>query len=278
MSLGIVFKGPEGIVLAADSRVTLNAEQQGPNGEKFILPATFDNATKLLRIKGQEHVGAVTYGVGAIGGNTPRTAHSFLSEFEEALNMRYSGGKASVEDFAKELSSFFADQWKTHMAGAKLPANNDMIFFVAGYDAGASYGRVFEFAIPSRPEIKEWFPNDGFGAIWGGQHEFVERLINGFDPKIITLLGKELNLPVPSVQKAMDAIKPHLGVAIPYPFLPLQDCVDLSIFLVRLTIQLQTWTVGLRGVGGAIDVATITKTSGFRAIQEKQIAGEKSLY
>ena len=69
MSLGIAFKGPEGIVLAADSRVTLNAQGQNPQGQVFILPSTFDNATKLLKIKNENYkfVGAITYGAGSIG-------------------------------------------------------------------------------------------------------------------------------------------------------------------------------------------------------------------
>jgi len=57
--------------------------------------------------------------------------------------------------------------------------------------------------------------------------------------------------------------------------LPLQDCVDLSIFVVRTTITMQKWLVGVRGVGGAVDVATITRTEGFRAVQVKTITGEK---
>ncbi|MCX6091057.1 MAG: hypothetical protein NTX88_11940 [Candidatus Atribacteria bacterium] len=83
MSLGITFKGPEGIVLSADSRVTLTAEMQRGQ-EKMLLPSTFDNATKLLHITGHNYVGVVTYGVGAIGQQEPRTAHSFLPEFEDA--------------------------------------------------------------------------------------------------------------------------------------------------------------------------------------------------
>ncbi len=51
MSLGMIFKGPEGIVLAADSRVTLNATI--PNSNPLIqIPATFDYATKLLKVEG----------------------------------------------------------------------------------------------------------------------------------------------------------------------------------------------------------------------------------
>ena len=50
MSLGIAFKGPEGIVLAADSRVTINAERPINDNLRLLLPSTFDNATKLLKI------------------------------------------------------------------------------------------------------------------------------------------------------------------------------------------------------------------------------------
>jgi len=45
MSLGIAFKGPEGIVLAADSRITLTTVLDNENN-RMHLPATFDNGTK----------------------------------------------------------------------------------------------------------------------------------------------------------------------------------------------------------------------------------------
>jgi hypothetical protein len=60
MSLGIVFKGAEGIVLAADGRVTLMAQMPTPQGPPILLPATFDNASKLLQVPSQTHVGAIT--------------------------------------------------------------------------------------------------------------------------------------------------------------------------------------------------------------------------
>lgn len=66
------------------------------------------------------------------------------------------------------------------------------------------------------------------------------------------------------------------NLPIPYQFLPLQDCVDLSIFLVRTTIELQKWMIDIRGVGGVIDVATITRTEGFKYVQRKEIKGDKN--
>jgi hypothetical protein len=278
MSLGIAFKGAEGIVLAADSRVTLTVQQVQPNGQVMSLPSTFDNATKLLRVKGQDYVGAVTYGVGAIGQQAPRTAHSFLSEFEAKLNATHGlGNRLNVEEFAKELSVFFLEQWNSQMAGVVLPPGADMVFLIGGYDNQAVYGRVFEFTIPGRPTPIEKYPNTGeFGIVWGGQREYVDRLINGFDPRAIDLAQAELALDDPTKDR-LAAKLASLGTPIPFQFLPLQDCVDLSIFLIKTTMKLQTWTLGLRGVGGAVDVATITRTDGFNAIQLKQVIGDNTL-
>lgn len=272
MSLGIAFKGPEGIVLAADSRVTLTVEMQR-GGEKMMLPATYDNATKLLQLSGIRNVGVVTYGIGAIGQKEPRTAHSFLPELEEALS-KEKIGQLSVEDFAKRFSDFFMAQWK-----AKMPAEYsgpDMVFLIGGFDEGAAYGKVYKVAIPSNPTPEEQSANQ-FGVTWGGQLEYTNRLLKGFDPQLPVIVKTFLNL----TDEQQVALEKHLEGAlstkIPYPFLPLQDCVNLSIFLIRTTMELQNWIVGVRGVGGAIDVATITRTDGFKPVQKKIIIGQKSI-
>ena len=44
--------------------------------------------------------------------------------------------------------------------------------------------------------------------------------------------------------------------------------------MVRTTIAIQTFLVGIRGVGGSIDVATITRTDGLKPIQLKKVIGE----
>jgi hypothetical protein len=274
VSLAIAFKGAEGIVLAADSRATLNATLQQPNGQILVMPSTFDNATKLLRVKGQDYAGAVTYGVGALGQQEPRTPSSLIPEFEADLVNR-SVPRLSVENFSKELSDFFLKQWSGRMP-TSIPQTEQMYFIVGGVDDGPEvYGRLFEFRIPGDPVPKEALVGQ-FGARWGGQSEFVNRLMNGFDPKAADLAAQALTLD--SAQKsALEKKFTALAVAIPYQFLSLQDCVDLSIFLIRTTISIQRWIVGVRGVGGPIDVATITKTAGFTAIQEKSILGEKIL-
>jgi hypothetical protein len=281
MSLGIAFKGPEGIVLAADSRVTLMAQMpQQPNQPSMLLPSTYDNATKLLAVRGHPYVGAVTFGLGALGQTEPRTAHSFIPEFEDELQAASPTPppipgvhqRFTVEDFAKRLSAFFMKQW-----GQLMPAQytgENMIFFVAGYDSNAVYGRVFEFSIPSKPVPVE--QNVGtFGILFGGQKEFVERILHGFDGSLSTTVQKFLNLSAQQTANLTNHLHTQFNAKIPMQFLPLQDCVDLSIFLIRITITIQTWLVGVRGVGGAIDVATVTRIAGFQPIQQKKITGDK---
>jgi len=278
MSLGIAFKGPEGIVLAADSRVTLMTQLPGQlPGQIAIIPSTYDNATKLLSIKSQTNIGAVTYGVGALGQQDFRTAHSLMPEFEDYLASKGLTSRITVQDFAQNLSDFFVSQWNSRMpplvAGIPVP---DMTFFVGGYDDNSPYGRVFEFQVPNHPIPVERLPGQGeFGLTWGGQREYADRLLRGFDDNLPVFAQQHLHLS----DQQRDALTQHLknltSSPIPYQFLPLQDCVNLSIFLIQSTIKIQSLLIGVRGVGGAIDVATITRTEGFKPIQLKHIIGEE---
>ena len=76
------------------------------------------------------------------------------------------------------------------------------------------------------------------------------------------------------IRSLEDSIKPRLENTIPYDLLPLQDCVDLAIFLIRTTITAQNLAIGVRGVGGVIEVATVTRAGGLKSIQRKEIHGE----
>ena len=136
MSLGVAFKGPEGIVLAADSRVTLHGEEQR-NDTPIVIPATYDNATKLIYTQKQPYIGVITYGLGALGAS-PRTAHSFLPEFETKLpaydKNKKDKNQLSVLKYSQTMSEFFMDQWNNLMPNEwDGPA---MEFVVGGYESG----------------------------------------------------------------------------------------------------------------------------------------------
>jgi hypothetical protein len=263
VTLAVVFKVPEGLALAVDSRVTLDVRL--PAGRQ--ISSYFDNATKLLSIQGQSYVGVVTYGMGAIGQAQPRMAHGFIPEFEAQLGKKYDQ-RAEVSEIARELGAFYTQQWQQ----AGMPSGaQPMVFLVAGFDEGDAYGRVYEVVVPNNPKPVEKNPGNEFGITWGGQGELVARLLSGVDQQAATIAQNELRLSTAQREKLTKKWSEQLSLPIPYQFLPLQDCVDLSAFLVNMTSSVQTWTVGVRGVGGATDVATITRTEGFRAIKQKKI-------
>ncbi|TDI47727.1 MAG: hypothetical protein E2P02_02655 [Acidobacteria bacterium] len=267
MSLGVAIKGAEGLVLAADSRVTVQAQQSdGP-----VISVNFDNASKLLSFPSHtrhRYVGAVTYGQALIG---RRTAHSFISELEEELGE----DRLSTEAYAEKLSNFYMERWRKTDG---LPSPEDytgpeMTFLVGGYDEDKPYGSMYQFELPKNPEPTER-NRDDFGMAWGGQLEVASRIIHGIDPRAIPLIKEILDLDDQQEGKLRAALLPALQYRVPFEILPLQDCVDLAIFLIRTTIAAQKLSIGIRGVGGVIEVATITKTQGLHFIQKKEIHGE----
>jgi len=267
VSLGVVIKGPEGVVLAADSRITLEARR----GNDPPVTMNFDNATKLLAFsKPHSFVGAVTYGAAVMGGQ--RTAHSYVPEFE--LSLQGVEGPLPVKDHAKRLSDFFMSRWKETKSPDSGPG---MSFVVGGYDPRAAYGSVFVFNVPNQPDPQPRNAGEGeFGMTWGGQREIATRLIHGFDPALAQALAEKLKLDEQQMEEIFKEVRRNLPFPIPYAALPLQDCIDLATFLIRSTILFQNVAVGVRGVGGPIDVAVITRTDGLRFVQRKVIRGEPS--
>jgi hypothetical protein len=266
MSLGIVIKGPEGVVLAADSRVTLMAQLVN----NPPIPVNFDNATKLLSFSQPNlYIGAVTFGAAVIG---LRTAHSYIPEFELTLP---SEQRLTVEDFSQRLRDFFRERWQETMP--QDYAGPDMTFIVGGYDPEGAYGKVFVFDIPRQPDLRAQNPGEQeFGMTWGGQLQVASRLIHGYDPGLLDILHQRFTLDMDQITQLHEHLQQQLQLKIPYQMLPLQDCVELATFLIRTTIIAQGLAVEIRGVGGPIDVAVITRIEGLKYVQQKTIHGEKA--
>jgi hypothetical protein len=270
MSLGIAIKGPEGLVLAAESRITLGAQLATPQGTQQI-HVYFDNATKLLSFsEPNTTVGVVTYGQAVIGQQTPRTAASFLPEFEFGLPK----DRLTVLDFAKKISEFYLKQWRLAMPpDDKIGDIPNMTFVVAGFNPDEVYGKVYIVEIPRLPEPVERSKNNEFGITFGGQNEIVSRIMMGYDPRLPEVLQKGLNFSPEQAMKFGELIK-QFQLAVPLQVLALQDGIDLACFFIRTTMDAQKLSIGIRGVGGDIDVAIIKRNQDLQFIQRKEEHGE----
>ena len=200
--------------------------------------------------------------------NDLRTANSFVPEFEASLPNK----RLTILEFATLFSEFFLDQWEFRMPSDYSSAG--MTFVFGGFNQDEPYGEVYQFNIPNLPTPKEESANT-FGITWGGQPEFVTRLIKGYDPELPKIVKRKLALSDAQIAELTVALLP-LNMGIPYAVLSLQDCIDLAVFLVKTTIGGQSLSMRLRGVGGAIDVSAIQSRDGIRIVQEKKLVGEKS--
>ena len=261
MTLNVVIKGTEGVVLATDSRVTLTSVGG--------LPATFDNATKLLtvdeRLDSHRWMGAVISGAATIGGRTP---HSLMPEFERFLPPT----RVGVEQYASLLHNFFQGQWDALETKDSSASTN---FIVAGYDSQDPYGRVFSFRIPDSAEPIEYH-HDRFGIVWNGQSEILSRIIQGYDSAVLSIIQSALQLSSEQLTALNHQLSNQLSLGVPYSTLGLQECIDLATFLIRATITAHNLSMSFhRGVGGEIEVAVITRTEGLRWIQKRELRGER---
>lgn len=332
MSLGVVVHSPEGLVVAAESRVTLTATM--PAGTQFHV--NFDNATKLVQFhKPHNFVGVVTWGAASIQW---RTVHSFVPEIEAALP----GQRLTIREYTTHLANFLGAQW-----AANVPSytGDPMIVTVAGFDLNQVYGEVWQVslpqpvaaspaaaapapgtpasppasppgqqpgggqlppsqgpssgaqpatqpppsanpatpspggtgtsapatpagAVPVAPKITQIAAPGRFGLMWGGQAEIVHRIVHGYDQELMNRLRKAANLTTQQ-EAAVNGVIGSGQLQIPIAAMSLQDCVDLAVFLIRSTIAAQRLTVGLRGCGGAVDVAVITRNDGLTFIRRK---------
>ena len=261
MSLGVIVKAPVGLVLAAESRITLAG--QFPGGT--AVQVNYDNASKVFDFQPpHDWIGVVTWGLAVLEN---RTAQSHLPAFTNALGKE----RIPVLEFAKKLSEFFMDRWSE----ANLPDSGPpMTFAVGGFDEDDPYGKVYIMDIPHSPQPEERSKNQ-FGYTWGGQGNFVERITRGYESAVLGTVAEKFGFGIdePKMKELIEALGP-LQMPIPLEAMPLQDCVDLAIFFIRSTITAQSLSVGTRGCGGALDVATITALEPLNFIQRKRIIGE----
>ncbi len=77
-------------------------------------------------------------------------------------------------------------------------------------------------------------------------------------------------MPPQDAGRLQEALVRDLYATLSVPAMPIQDAIDLARFLVETTIGFVRFAVFLpKSVGGAVEIASITKHEGFRWVQRK---------
>ncbi len=233
MSLVVTVYVPSGIVMAADSRMTvLKSEQREENGQKVRQDQQLvlsDSAYKIVEVR-KAGVGMALYDAGIID-NEPADTHAHRFE-EEALE---EGDDAPA--VAQKFSAYMKDRHPTAAVG----------FHIAGYrrEGRTSIPYVLVGHTTREPEIRRVNATDQgqmqYGVVRAGDVLVANRLID------------EQHLPL-------------------FGAMPLQEAIDYAVHLIRTTIDTLRFEPRFPTVGGAIDVLAV-QPDGMRWVQRKELRG-----
>jgi hypothetical protein len=150
-----------------------------------------------------------------------------------------------------------------------------LIATVTGYDEDGA-GHVYVVDAPDNPKPVEHHAA-GAGITWGGQREFVDRLLQGFDARVPAAFGESVGLTDHYLASFVEEVQrlPLGGIKMQIPLgrITLQGSVELAGFLVERTITAQRFIEEICGVGGSIRVATLTAAEGLTWVRGQTCVG-----
>ncbi len=240
MSFIITMYVREGIVMASDSRLTLNTEQRRED-KQIVQVAVGQSDSNYKTFLTPGNFGISTYGTAEIKG-APIAGYieSFMIEHLLESTM-------AIDSVPQQLLEYF-QQFQ--------PAPTTQ-FHVAGYkqEEGQKQQHVWHVDV-AQNKVKRLNPPGKPGASWGGEADILARLVQ---PVAIVGQQGEVGQPLPNFP-------------IPWQFFTLQDAIDFCIFALRSTIDAIRFQPRPKTVGGPIDVLVIKPDKAFW-VQRKELHG-----
>lgn len=232
MSLVVTVYVPSGIVMAADSRMTvLRGEEKEEDGQKVRVQQQVvlsDNAYKVVALR-SVGVGVSVYDAGVID-NQPVDSHVHRFE-EEAITP-----EDDVATCAQKFLTYFQSNHPKSPVG----------FHIAGYrvEDRTSTPYVFVGHTTKREGVSRVNVNEEgklqYGILRSGDIQVVNRLI------------EKTQLPL-------------------FAAMPLQDALDYAVHLIRTTIDTMRFEPRFPGVGGPIDALVVTPAE-MRWVRRKELS------
>lgn len=271
MTIALCLKVGDGVVLGADSASSIVASVGGG------VYNVYTSAEKIFNLRKGLPIGALTYGLGGLGGRS-------IASLAKDLRLRLQPGGAwelnpqayTVSEVGRRVRQYFYHELyvpefrRRRMAARKAgePFNYEALgFIVAGFSAGSPAPEVWQVEIAwdgrcTGPKLTYKKEQAGF-ITWKGEPEALNRLIYGYsDQALQTLVQAGL-----SADDAVELLFSYAPLA--HPAMPIQDAIDLVQYLAQVTVGFVRFRPGAPTVSEPVDVAAITLHEGFRWVRRK---------
>jgi len=239
MSLVITLCVREGIVMASDSRMTLNATRQEAD-KQIVQLAVGQSDSNYKTFLAPCKVGISTFGAADVQG-TPIAGY-----IESFMNEKLVDNSFEVDQIPPMILEYFRN----------LPGPPETGFFVAGYKTieKTSEQQLWE-VFTKENKIARLNKPGRQGASWMGESDILIRLLQP-----VYLKDESGNF------------QPVSHHQIQWGFFTLQDAIDYAIFSIKVTIDAMRFHPRPKTVGGPIDVLVIKPNEAFW-VQKKGLHG-----
>lgn len=265
MTICVSVRIPEGLVLAADSMVSLQGTVSTPQGPQTGIFQTFEFANKVTQIKDYP-IGAMIWGIASMN---DRSIQSLIMEFEYDYLPLEKNRSYTVKDVANALLKKLHEKYDAAYASSNQKPT--LGIYVGGYSSKQFFSDQYSYEFPKSQDWAEVRPNkpDGspnFGANWFGQTSPLIRLIKGYDLGALDELIKR-GVDKTVIQKWLDDNVSELRLV--FDGMPIQDAVDFANYAIQVTNGCFRFAAGPPLCGGNIDISVITPAA-FHWAQRKQ--------
>lgn len=234
MSLVVTLNIREGIVIAADSRLTLNATNTQPDNQIIhVAIGISDNNRKLFTTP--NNIGIAAFGQADIQG-VPIAG--FIDTFIALLPPGH-----TTQQVARDILQHFS-------AMNPVPKTS---FHVAGYNSSVPPSQEVWIVDVANNKIDQQVKPDTQGMAFGGEADVVARLMQP--------------VALQSPDNTWQALPP---VSVPINFFTVQDAIDFAVYLIRTTIDTIRFQSRPKTVGGPIDVLVI-RPGGYEWVSRKKL-------
>ncbi len=262
MTTVVCFKVPDGIVLGADSAMTVRRRGAGEN--------RYDSYHK-ISVVGDLPMATAMWGRGALG---QRTIPSLVEEFSVEHVHLIPPIERTVERVARDLRAFMQERYEAANAGHGPDVPLHML--IGGFSPGQYHGQVFTFDVPG-DDIRLHADHPTLTISWFGVTDAIHTLWWGHAPGLHEALMAE-GLDHAAAHRVIARVRQQAALG-PERLdfgMPLQNAVDLVGFLVSVEIARERYTPGLARSAPPVDLLVL-RPDGARWIRRKDYVAPPTL-
>jgi hypothetical protein len=239
------------LVLGTDSVESVFAPAEG--GQLRFLK-TYTHTPKLFHLR-EYAIGVASWGLGNIG---ERSVAGLVADFGDTLPQQ----APSLQDTAMQFHKFIDVEYGNVFSGLEDSKKPVLGFFIGGYARGQSLSELWEVRFPGKALVSLVRKQSDYGANWRGIEIPFTRLHFGFDPRL-----RERLLVHGMKDEEISAMLNDLQMPVVFDSMPSQSAVDYCRHILKTTINVSKYEVGVAVCGEPLQVALITRNR-FNWVEE----------